>query len=139
MPTTGAPRIGVAVIVMRDGKVLVGRRISASHGHDTWQFPGGHLEWGESIAQCAIREVAEETGLAATVIGDGPYTNDVFVDDGKHYVTLFVLASAPVGMPERKEPEKCAEWRWCEWDAIPTPHFLSISHLLEMDYRPSGL
>ncbi len=136
---TATPRIGVAVIVVRDGRVLVGRRLSASHGRDTWQFPGGHLEWGESIARCAVREVAEETGLEAVMTGYGPYTNDVFVDEGKHYVTLFVLASAPSGSPRLMEPEKCAEWGWYEWDSLPTPRFLSIDHLLELGYRPPGL
>ena len=139
VPTTVVPRIGVAVIVIREGRVLVGRRRSASHGHETWQFPGGHLEWGESIALCAIREVAEETGLAVAVIGYGPYTNDIFVDDGKHYVTLFVLASSLDGAAEVREPEKCAEWQWCMWDALPTPRFLSIDHLLEIGYRPPGV
>jgi 8-oxo-dGTP diphosphatase len=133
-----SPRIGVAAIVVRDGRVLVGRRLSGSHGHDTWQFPGGHLEWGESIAHCALREVAEETGLEAVVTGTGPFTNDLFVDEGKHYVTLFVLAEAPVGQPQVMEPEKCAEWRWCVWDALPSPLFLSVQHLLESGYRPPG-
>jgi len=139
VPTTGVPRIGVAVIVLRDGQVLIGRRRSASHGHESWQFPGGHLEWGESIAQCAIREVEEETGLSVIVIGYGPYTNDIFVDAGKHYVTLFVLASSLDGTPEVRESEKCAEWQWCSWDALPTPRFLSIDHLLQLGYRPPGV
>ena len=139
VPRIGVPRIGVAVIVIRDGQVLIGRRRSTSHGHDTWQFPGGHLEWGESIAQCAVREVAEETGLAATVIGYGPYTNDIFHGDDKHYVTLFVLASALDAAPEVREPEKCAEWMWCAWDDLPTPRFLSIEHLRELGYRPPGV
>ena len=134
-----SPRIGVAAIVVRDGHVLVGRRLSGSHGHNRWQFPGGHLEWGESIADCALREVAEETGLEAVVTGYGPFTNDVFVAEGKHYVTLFVLASAPEGLPQVMEPEKCAEWRWCAWDALPSPLFLSIQHLLELGYRPPGV
>ena len=136
---TAPPRVGVAAIVIRDGQVLIGRRLSASHGHDTWQFPGGHLEWGESIAHCALREVAEETGLEAVVTGYGPFTNDLFVDEGKHYVTLFVLATAPVGQPQVMEPEKCAEWRWCDWDALPEPRFLSIEHLLATGYRPPQL
>ena len=134
-----SPRIGVAAIVVRDGHVLVGRRLGGSHGHNRWQFPGGHLEWGESIAHCALREVAEETGLEAVVTGYGPFTNDIFVDEGKHYVTLFVLASAPEGLPQVMEPEKCAEWRWCAWDALPSPLFLSVQHLLELGSRPPGV
>jgi len=133
------PRIGVAVILIRDGHVLIGRRLSTSHGHDTWQFPGGHLEFGESIADCAVREVAEETGLEATITGYGPFTNDVFIEESKHYVTLFVLATAPMGQPQVMEPEKCAEWRWCPWDTLPEPRFLSIQHLLELGYRPPGV
>ena len=137
--TSRRPLVGVAVIVVRDGKVLLGRRLGASHGHDMWQFPGGHLEFGESVSECAVREVVEETGLEATITGYGPFTNDVFVAEDKHYVTLFVLASAPIGTAECREPEKCAEWDWCDWDALPTPRFLSIEHLLEMGYRPPGV
>ena len=132
------PRIGVAVLVVRDGLVLVGRRLGGTQGHNTWQFPGGHLEFGESVAACAVREVAEETGLDVTVTGFGPFTNDIFEAAGKHYVTLFVLATARVGSPRVLEPEKCAEWRWCERNAIPEPRFLSVQHLLEQGYRPTG-
>ncbi|WP_411281069.1 nucleotide triphosphate diphosphatase NUDT15 [Gemmatimonas sp.] len=138
-PLSAVPRVGVAVIVVRDGRVLVGRRLGGTQGNNSWQFPGGHLEHGESIADCAIREVAEETGLDVTVTGFGPFTNDIFEAAGKHYVTLFVLATAPVGSPRVLEPEKCAEWCWCEWDTIPKPRFLSVQHLLEQRYRPPGV
>lgn len=133
------PRVGVAVIIVRDGLVLVGRRLGGTHGHETWQFPGGHLEFGESIAHCAVREAAEETGLEVFVTAYGPFTNDRFEAAGKHYVTLFVLADAPLGTPRVLEPEKCAEWRWCAWDAIPEPRFLSLQHLLQQGYRPPGV
>ena len=53
------PYIGVAVIVVREGRVLLGKRKNA-HGAGTWQFPGGHLEYGESIEDCARRELFEE-------------------------------------------------------------------------------
>jgi 8-oxo-dGTP pyrophosphatase MutT (NUDIX family) len=61
-----------------------------SHGiTGTMQLPGGHLEYGESFAETAAREVLEETGLEVGNIKFLTATNDVF-GEGKHYVTIFV-------------------------------------------------
>ena len=53
------PKVGVGVAVVKDGKVLLGKRKNA-HGEGTWSFPGGHLEYKESWEDCAIRETLEE-------------------------------------------------------------------------------
>ena len=92
------PLIGIAVIVTKRDRVLLGRRKS-SHGSGTWAFPGGHLEFNESIEDCAKREVFEETGIQIKNLRFGPYTNDIFADEGKHYVTLFILADYDCGIP----------------------------------------
>jgi 8-oxo-dGTP diphosphatase len=134
--SSASPRVGVAAIVVRDGRVLLGRRISASHGGGTWQFPGGHLEPFEEVEACAAREVEEETGLALRNLRRGPWTNDRFAAERRHYVTLFVLADAPHGVPEVREPEKCAEWRWFAWDEMPEPLFLPIVNLRLQGWRP---
>jgi 8-oxo-dGTP diphosphatase len=127
------PKVGIAAIIMKDGKVLLGHRKS-SHGEGTWGFPGGHLELGESIEECARRETAEETGLSLQGVRPGPYTNDVF-SSAKHYVTLFVLAEAS-GEPQLLEPEKCETWEWFPWNALPRPLFLPIENLLQTGYDP---
>ncbi len=129
------PAVGVAVILVRGNLVLLGRRL-ASHGAGAWQFPGGHLEFGESIKDCARREVLEETGLTIVNLEIGPYTNDVFAAERRHYITLFVIATDSGGTAEVREPEKCAEWVWFRWDALPQPLFLPIENLLHMGFSP---
>ena len=60
-------RVGVGVYIRKEDKILMGKRIGA-HGNSTWCPPGGHLEYGEEIEFCAIREVEEETGYRASII-----------------------------------------------------------------------
>lgn len=85
------PRVGVAAVIRNaSGQLIVGKRLS-SHGKGTVQFPGGHLEYGEEFFACAERETLEETGLRVRAVRLAAVTNSVFVEDRKHYITLFVL------------------------------------------------
>lgn len=122
-------RVGVAVIIPRGNRILLGERFG-SHGADTWATPGGHLEAGESIEQCARREVLEETGLVLGELADFAFTNDRFDAQGHHYVTLFLLASDVHGEPRVLETEKCRQWRWCDVNDLPSPLFLPLQNLL---------
>lgn len=123
------PRVGVACLVTRAGRMLLLRR-QRSHGAGSWSPPGGHLEFGEPPAACAIRETAEETGLR---IGEPEFfavTNDLFVDDGKHYITIWMRAESPEGNPAVIDPSEVADVGWFAADALPTPLFLSLGNLL---------
>ena len=128
------PRVGVGVILRRGDTVLLGRR-RGTHGEQTWSFPGGHLEFGESILDCARRETGEDTGLEPLSFATGPYTNDVFTAEGLHYITLFVIGDCPLGEPRLLEPDRCEAWQWFEWDNLPSPLFLPIQNLLRQGFR----
>ena len=123
-------RVGVAAVILREGRVLLGERIG-SHGAHTWATPGGHLELGESIEECAKRETFEETGLVVDSFQKLSFTNDIFEKENKHYVTLFVLASCSSGEPQVTEPEKCKQWKWFELDKLPEQLFLPLTNLLK--------
>jgi 8-oxo-dGTP diphosphatase len=131
------PQVGVGVIVVRDGKILLGLR-RGSHGAGTWALPGGHLEWGETVESCARREVKEETGLYLGVVSQGPYTNDVMAAEGKHYVTCFVEAAALAGEAQVLEPTKCERWTWFAWSAMPEKLFQPLMTLARSGYVPKN-
>lgn len=136
--TTPRPQLGVGVLILRNGKLLLGRR-RGSHGAGTWAPPGGHLEFGESVEACARREAREETGLALADVATAPYTEDRFPDEGKHYVTLFVVAREANGAarePELREPDKCAGWEWFPWTELPAPLFAPLETLRRSGFDP---
>ncbi|KAI1803621.1 NUDIX hydrolase domain-like protein [Daldinia bambusicola] len=114
------PRVGVACVI-RDaqGRFVMGKR-KGSHGAGTWQFPGGHLEMGESLLACAQRETLEETGLRVKALRVAATTNSVFDPLTKHYVTVFVECRREneEDQPKLLEPEKCENWDWISWDQV---------------------
>ena len=115
------PKVGIGVIIERDGKILIGERLS-DHGANTFQIPGGHLEFGESFEEAAIREAIEETGLkkfkARGVISVG---NDIGFE--KHYVSIGVHLECFEGEPTDPEPDHSRNWHWADPRNLPEPFF----------------
>ena len=64
-----AVRLEIAIaLVFRDERLLVTRRPAGVHLAGFWEFPGGKLRAGETALDCAVREVAEETGVIARAV-----------------------------------------------------------------------
>ena len=126
------PKVGVSLMIIKDGKVLLGKRLG-SHGAGQYAFPGGHLEYLESFATCAKREVAEECGIEVKNIRFQLLANTV-ENVPKHYVHVGLLADWAGGEPEVREPEKCESWKWYELDKLPEPIF-SLSKLSLDNYK----
>lgn len=126
------PKVGVGVIVKRDGKILLGKRRNA-HGDGTWGFPGGHLVMYESWETCARREVDEEVGIEIENVRFFDVTNDIFSKEQKHYITIFMLAEYLSGVVQVREPHKMIEWEWFSLKKLPDPLFLPIQNLLQQN------
>lgn len=123
------PKVGVGVFIIKDKKVLFGKRL-AKHAHNKWAPPGGHLEFGETSFECAMREVREETGMKVEPVKNLFFTQDMFPK--KHYITLWVLAKVVEGEPSVMEPKKCAGWHWYDVDSLPTPMMLSTQNAVDV-------
>jgi len=129
------PKVGLGVCVMKGDKVLFGKRKGA-HGEGSWCFPGGHLEFNETWEECARRETMEETGLEIKNLRFATATNDFFNKEGKHYITIIILADYVSGKPRLMEPDKCVEWGWFEYDSQPEPLFISQQNLNKQGFNP---
>jgi ADP-ribose pyrophosphatase YjhB (NUDIX family) len=92
-------RIRAAAIVVRDKKVLLVKHQHPVTGLELWVPPGGRLEDGETIYECAKRETYEETGLTVE-LGEIIYLREfIDLENARHNLEIFILAKAAEGEP----------------------------------------
>jgi len=126
--------VGVGVLILKDGRILLGRRHSdpskaksALHGEGTWSMPGGKLRFGESFEAAAEREVREETGMRISDVHTISVQSDITADS--HFVTVGVSAES-TDEPKVMEPEQITEWRWFPLTDLPKPLFFASEKVL---------
>jgi len=107
------PRVGVGAITIQNRKVLLVKR-GAEPSRGLWAIPGGTLKLGETLQECAAREILEETGVTIKV-GDCVYVFDFIErDDEKkikfHFVIIDFAAEYVAGVP--KGADDALEARW---------------------------
>jgi ADP-ribose pyrophosphatase len=107
------PQVGVGAIAVKDGKVLlVKRAIEPSKG--LWAIPGGTLKLGETLQECAAREILEETDIKIKV-GNCVYVFDFLEHDAKrkikfHFVVIDFMADYISGEPKGADDALDARW-----------------------------
>lgn len=119
------PYVGVGCIVEREGKILLVRE-----HRGFWSTPGGHLDFGESPAECAAREALEETGIVVSKLRFVAITNDLLGDIGKHYVTIWMRGEAVSADIVIKDAEEIAEAGWFAAEQIPRPLHIFFENLV---------
>ena len=125
LETLKIPFVGVGCLVVHAGRLLM---VCTHDGR--WSPPGGHLDFGESPADCAARETREETGVRVTDMEFVALTNDLLPDTGKHYVTVWMRGEAADDALSIADTAEVAEAGWFPLDALPQPSFLYFENLL---------
>jgi hypothetical protein len=65
-----------------------------------------------------------------------------YQEEGKHVISVCLVASGLSGTPRLMEPDKCEGWRWCDAHSLPQPHFeaslLAVECYLNQRFYLSG-
>jgi 8-oxo-dGTP diphosphatase len=115
--------VGVGAMVFNEaGEVFLARRgPRASNERGTWEFPGGKVGFGETLAQAIAREFVEEYGMTIK-LGELLGVNDHILErEQQHWVSPTFLARHVAGTPQILEPGKCSEIGWFSLTDLPEP------------------
>ncbi len=137
---TFAPKVGVGfgTILLKDGRILLGRRHedpekadSEMHGEGTWTIPGGKLDFGEGLEDGAYRETLEETGIKLNKekIKLISLSNDRVTD--AHFITLGFICDDFEGEAKVMEPDEITEWQWFDFSNLPSPIFSPTAKVIK--------
>lgn len=130
--------VGFGVMILRDGKVLLGQRHidptkadSELHGEGTWTMPGGKMHFGESFEETCTRETMEETGIVIdkSKIKIISITNDIVTD--AHFVTIGFLCEDFQGEVQVMEPDEITKWEWFDLNNLPKPLFFPSEKVIK--------
>lgn len=118
------PKLAVAVLIERDGQILLGRRGPGTRASGRWSFPAGFVERGETVEDAAIRETREEVGLAVEV---GQLLG-LYSETGET-VVLAVFTARAQGEPVAGDDMEAVGW--FAPDALPDLAFPHDGRILE--------
>jgi 8-oxo-dGTP diphosphatase len=93
-----APVPAVGVVCLRGGEVLLIRR-GKPPKQGEWSLPGGRIEPGERAVDAGLRELMEETGVKAEIVGLIDVVDGLFPEAGRHYVLIDYAARWISGEP----------------------------------------
>ncbi len=124
-------KASVGVIIQdADNKILLGKRQNVI-GANTWGLPGGHIKIGESIFECAKREVFDEVGI--DLINFELVEVSEMVNTGADFqlVEIGYKSKKWEGIVELKEHKYCSEWGFFPLDKLPGEIFAPHKAIVE--------
>ncbi len=116
-----SPRVGCgALIKNKSGDILLVKRLrSPEIGH--WGFPGGKVDYGETVENAIQRKILEELGVEIELSKMVHLVNYIDLDQNQHWVAPVYLAAICTGDPKILEPDALEHFAWFSPSNLPAP------------------
>lgn len=115
--------VGVGAMVFnQEGEVFLAQRgPKATNETGMWEFPGGQVEFGETLAEAIQREFIEEYGMHIEILELLSVSDHILAEENQHWVSPTFIAVHRDGTPQILEPEKCIAIGWFSLAELPEP------------------
>lgn len=120
IPGIDVPGLGCGLAVLREGRLLLYRRLRAPEA-GAWNIVGGKIDHMERAVDSARREAEEESGLAIGAVDFLCISEQIIEAERQHWLSLIYVTEDFSGEPRVMEPEKLPEFGWFPLDALPAP------------------
>ena len=126
--------VGVgAILVNEDGWVFLARRgPQAKNERGLWEFPGGGVEFGETLAHALQREMLEEFGIQISVGELLDVVDHILPEEGQHWVSPTYICRIQSSTPVIQEPGKCSQIGW--FNPHSTPSDLTLITRINLEH-----
>lgn len=119
----GIDYIGVgvgAIIFNTEGKIFLAKRGQGARNESgKWEFPGGSVEFNETLEHALCREVREEYGFEIEVRELLDVVDHIIPQEKQHWVSPSFICRITSGTPTIREPDKCDEIGWYALEEVP--------------------
>jgi 8-oxo-dGTP diphosphatase len=128
--------VGVGAVLVNDtGEIFLAQRGPlAKNERGLWEFPGGSVELGETLAEALKREMMEEFGIQIAVGDLLDVADHILPEEGQHWVSPTYLCRIVSGEPRIMESGKCSAIGWFDPDDVPEK-LSQISRVNLANYR----
>ncbi len=121
-------RVAVYIFLIKEDKILLGRRFNTGWQDGNYGLPAGHLEKDETIIQALLRETKEETGVDVK-LEDAEFVH--IMHRKSIYVDFFFKAKKWTGDPKVIEEDKCDDMQWFPLNDLPKNIVPSVKFAIE--------